>query len=94
MSLSASFVVLSPGNLAIQTEAWTVPVEAAKAVRAVAKRMGRLTPGGYWAAHLGRPVNVAVRTGAEVVKLYTAGFTTPELCAMFREAGVTVEAVA
>jgi hypothetical protein len=90
---AATFTVSNPGNLAIQTEVWTLPLPAAKAAVAVAKKNGDIRPGSYWAAHLARPVAAASRRKESTVKLYTAGFSTTELCAILLEAGIAYSVI-
>jgi len=70
----ASYVTQHPGNLAIQTEVWTLSIAEAKAVQAFLD----VHKGGFWERHLVKPYRQARRAKADFVKVYTAGFTSGE----------------
>ena len=88
-NLTATVTTANRGNLAIQSETFTIPVElAAAAVKFLDTR-----PGCYWES-AAKAVRRAKRAGESVVKLYTAGFGSGELANAIGAAGgttVTVE---
>jgi len=71
----ASCEILYPGNIAIETHAWTLSIAEAKAVQAF---LG-CGKGGFWERHLVKPYRQARRAKANFVKVYTAGFASGEL---------------
>lgn len=79
---------LSEGNLAIQTEVWTLPIREAKKMAAEMRSMGLDTKGGYWRRHALTPVRKAIRNKAKIVKIYTAGFSTSEIAGIMNRVGV------
>jgi len=82
--LTATVKTYNRGNLAIQSEVFTVPVAlAAAAVKCLDTR-----PGCYWES-AAKAVRRAKRAGDAVVKLSTAGFGTSELAGAIAQAGGT-----
>lgn len=71
----ATYTTQNAGNLAIQTEVWTLSIAEAKA----AMRHLDCRKGTYWGNHLATPCRRAVRAKADHVRVYTAGFSTGEL---------------
>ena len=71
----ATYTTVHPGNIAIQTEVWTLTMAEAKNALAL------LDPalGSYWDAALGTPYRKARRAKAATVRIYTAGFSSGEL---------------
>lgn len=80
----ATYTTQNPGNLAIQTEVWTLSIEEAKAVQGFLDTR----KGGYWENHLVKPYRRAKRAKADVVKVYTAGFSSSALSNALFAAGV------
>ena len=79
MAASITVTTANPGNLAIETQAWSGPLSAWAPIVKAMKAAGRMTSGSYWTNHLGRPYNSARRSGADVLVVYTAGFSSQEL---------------
>lgn len=75
------------GNIAIQREAFTLSIAAAKAVAEVLD----CRPGTYWYDNLVRPTRSAVRRHESVVKVYVGGFTTGKLWQALRSVGCEIE---
>jgi hypothetical protein len=73
-------------NLALQTDTFRLDPAAAKAVLAEMKKLGRLTPGGYWTAHLS-DARKGSRSGRASV-VYTGGHATSEFCNVLALASV------
>lgn len=71
----ATYTIQNPGNLAIQTEVWTLSIDEAKAVQAFLD----VRKGTYWESTLTKPYRRARRAKSETVTVYTAGFSTGEL---------------
>lgn len=89
--MKASYKIYGKGNLSIQTEYWQIPMEVAKLLVAYLKADGRATPGTYWEANALKPIRRAIRAKLEIVKLYTAGFSTGDLANMLRCVGCEIE---
>lgn len=71
----ATYITQYPGNMALQTEVWTLSISEAKAVQAHLD----VRKGTYWDSNLVKPYRRARRAKAETVKVYTAGFSSGEL---------------
>ena len=71
----ATYITRNPGNLAIQTEVWTLSIAEAKTVQAHLD----VRKGTYWESNLVKPYRRARRAHAETVTVYTAGFSSGEL---------------
>lgn len=86
----ATYFTQHPGNLAIQTEVWTLPLAEAKAALTYLDTR----KGGYWERVVLKPYRRTVRTKAETVRVYTAGFSTSELSNALYNADISVTRVA
>lgn len=84
----ATYTTQHPGNLAIQTEVWTLTLSEAKAVVATMKP----AKGSYWDTTLVKATRRASRAHAETVTVYTAGFSSGELSNALYAAGSQVSA--
>jgi hypothetical protein len=83
-TLTATVTTANRGNLAIQSETFTIPLElAAAAVKFLDTR-----PGCYWES-AAKAVRRAKRAGEATVKLYTAGFGSGQLAGAIGQAGGT-----
>lgn len=89
--MNATFKTSHPGNLAIETQVWTIPTEIAKKVVASMKADGMLTPGAYWTDVIAKPTRKAVRAKVDAVKVYTGGFSTGNLSNYIFACGFEVE---
>ena len=76
-------------NLALQTDTFRLDAAAAKSVLAEMKKLGRLTPGGYWTAHLS-DARKGARAGRSSV-VYTGGHAAAEFCNVLALAGVELQ---
>jgi hypothetical protein len=64
-----------PGNMALQTEVWTLTIAEAKAALAFLT----VTKDSYFEAHLLKPMRRAARAKAQTVRVYTAHFSSSAL---------------
>jgi hypothetical protein len=85
VAIKVTYETLNPGNSAIQTEIWTIPVSVGKKLVRRMKAAGVITPGGYWKENLVKPLNRAVRTKKKSFEVRTAGFSTSELNGWLQE---------
>ena len=79
---------LYPGNIALEEHKITLTLEEGKRVRQYLKTEMKEQKGGYYYDHVIRPVNRAARKHADNVILYTAGFSTGELCSILAIVGI------
>lgn len=76
-----------PGNLAIQIDIWTLTLsEALDAIMTLAPHMGD-----YWYVNLTQPYRRALRKHADMVRIYTAGFSTGQLSNVLVATGTTIQ---
>lgn len=83
-NLTATVRTSNRGNLAIQSETFTIPL----ALAAAAVKFLDTRPGCYWNS-APKAIRRAKRAGEAVVKLYTAGFGSGELANAIAQAGGT-----
>jgi hypothetical protein len=82
----ASYRTQFPGNLALQTEVWTLTLdEATHALPLLDTRKGS-----YWESELLKPTRRAKRQHLDAVRVYTAGFSTGQLSNVLYASGATV----
>jgi hypothetical protein len=70
----ATVHTLHQGNIAIQTEVWTLTLEEGASIL---KELD-LHKGGYWDNHFGHPYRVAKRNKTPKFHVYTGGFSSGE----------------
>lgn len=78
----ATYQTSHTGNLAIQTEKWSIPTDAAKALIKQMKANDEIGSGTYWESNLAGPTRRAIRAKAKTVTVYTAGFSTGDLATL------------
>jgi hypothetical protein len=83
------------GNLAIQTEIFTLTVADAKSVLKQWEAWGgKITEGSYWHANFVRPLRTAIYRRVATVTIFAAGFSSGEFANILRCAGLEVEYLA
>jgi hypothetical protein len=82
----ATYTTTYPGNLALQTEVWTLTLDEAKSVQTQLN----CHRGGYWDTNLVKPTRRAQRAKAATVRIYTAGFTSGEFSNALYASGSTI----
>jgi hypothetical protein len=69
------YKITHAGNMAMQQEAFVLPIDVAKDVAAKLDcRVGQ-----YWNTHLLKPLRRAIRAKSAVVIIYAAGFSTSDI---------------
>lgn len=82
--MTATIKTSNRGNIALQSETFTLPIElATKVVKVLDCR-----PGCYWES-AAKAVRRAKRANETTVKLYTAGFGSSELASAIAQVGGT-----
>jgi hypothetical protein len=71
----ATYTISHPGNLALQTEVWTLTIDEAQH----ALMLLDATKGSYWETTLLKPYRRARRQHLATVRVYTAGFSSGKL---------------
>lgn len=71
----ATYITMHPGNMAIETQVWTLTIAEAKAVQAFLN----VSKGSLWERRLVKPYRSAKRAKDETVTVYTSGFSGVEL---------------
>lgn len=84
----ATYTTSHPGNIAIQTEVWTLTLDEAKSVQNVLD----CHKGSYWDSTIAKPYRSAKRLKAATVRIYTAGFSSGEFSNALYATGSTVSA--
>ena len=82
----ATIATQYPGNLALQTEVWTLTLTEARAVCKVL----HAPKGSYWENNAVKPTRRAARAKAATVRLYTAGLSTGEFSNALYASGNTI----
>ena len=84
-----------PGNLALQTEVWTLTRKEARRVidgDGVTPPLLDTSRGSYWETNLLKPYRRACRAQTPTVTIFTAGFSSGELSNALYAAGQTTNA--
>jgi hypothetical protein len=82
----ATYTTQCPGNLAMQTEVWTLTLDEAKQ----ALTLLDARTGSYWDTNLTKPTRRNARLHLPTVRVYTAGFSSGELSNVLYASGATV----
>lgn len=89
--MKAACQTTNRGNLALQNETWTIPIDLARKVLTEMKNDGELGAGKYWENHFAKPLRRAIRVKQETVRVHTALFSTSELSNRIYAAGGEIE---
>jgi len=75
------------GNRAIEEQCWNLSLHEAQAAIGLLD----VRPGSYWDSNLVKPYRRAKRAKADMVRIYTAGFSTGEISNVLYACGSSVQ---